>query len=1134
MLLIRCLFVASAVFAVDARAVGVVTESQAGGAADSSSRAINDCLDAGEAALAAGDKVLAAAKAQEALSLLRARDAGARDQEWVDLYTAVGLIALSLSDFELARTTWSEALEVAAAILAADHKSVTRLRLNLAVAHKQLGDLRAARVLEEQVLEVRERTLPEDHPDLVRTRSNLAGTIFKLGDIPAARAQLEKVLAARERTLGAEHKDVLLSRINLAAAIKAQGEVSAARDLELSVLEVQQRTLPPDDPNLQTTRSNLANSLRSLGRLDEAWKLEEIVLEVLTRTHSADHPEAWRARMGAAETLRARGDLQRARQMQENVLETLERVLPVDHPDRTTALMNLAATVQELGDLAGARVMHERVLEACSRTLPSGHPLRLMASGNLLKTMLEIGEFDRARERGAALLAEAEKVLPPGDRTLEMCRDHLGVALFELGDFQGARDLFETSVENASAVLPEDDPNLQMSRSNLAAALGQLGEREAARALWTQIVTSARASERPDQSVVRSSHFSLALTTARIASGDPSVAPSAQDRASFRDHSAAFLEAALRTAFAAYASVSPREAEERCNELAEDLDRALILAEGAGVFPPDPDLERTAFALSEVTRSAALTAARLARDSDAGARHAELRATIAASGEDLARLAQSGADSRALDDARVRRERAERELAGLVGERGGEIRSGVAAISERLGEHDAAVGFRVRWSWKFTPDGPKPEQRSAELCAHVLRSGDRLHRVDLGPVAAIEAAVAAWRDAVGVDSARGLADAADSTDRTRRTGVELRRLVVDPLLPHLEGVQRLVLALDGVLHLVPIDGLPLGDVDEPFTGSVGDRWRVEVRAGLLELTRRVDDATTTGALVAIGGASFNREPLAFVPEPVDGEEVAAIAEEAEEAPSAASRADRGFERAFEPLTFTRAEVRGLAALHDDAFESEGPAVVIEGREASRESLVALAPRARWLHVATHGWYGPNSVRAWTDITPSAASPLGPAGPGADERARGLSPMLLCGLALAGANLEADAIGRLPGVITAEEISTLDLERCELAVLSACDTNVGRLSRAGQGVASLQKSLHMAGARSVVTSLWKVPDEATKDLMLDFYRRIWIQGKPKGVALWESKRRLRDARDEQGRPVHSVRDWAGWVLTGEAD
>ena len=120
---------------------------------------------------------------------------------------------------------------------------------------------------------------------------------------------------------------------------------------------------------------------------------------------------------------------------------------------------------------------------------------------------------------------------------------------------------------------------------------------------------------------------------------------------------------------------------------------------------------------------------------------------------------------------------------------------------------------------------------------------------------------------------------------------------------------------------------------------------------------------------------------------------------------------------------------------------------------------------------------------------------------------------------------------MPGLVTADEFSSVDLSNHELAGLNACDTNVGE-RRAGQDVASLQKALQMAGVRSVMTSLWKVPDEATKELMLNFYRRLWVEKKPKAVALWEAKKRLREARDESGSPRYSTRDWAAWVLTGD--
>jgi CHAT domain-containing protein len=142
-------------------------------------------------------------------------------------------------------------------------------------------------------------------------------------------------------------------------------------------------------------------------------------------------------------------------------------------------------------------------------------------------------------------------------------------------------------------------------------------------------------------------------------------------------------------------------------------------------------------------------------------------------------------------------------------------------------------------------------------------------------------------------------------------------------------------------------------------------------------------------------------------------------------------------------------------------------------------------------------------------------------------------MVLCGIALAGASAPTDARGQSDGLITAEEIAALDLSNCELAVLSACETALGQNS-ANQSVASLQKALHMAGARSAVTSLWKVPDEATQELMVDFYRRLWIEKQPKHQALWEAKKKLREAKNADGSPKHGLRDWAAWVLTGEPE
>jgi CHAT domain-containing protein len=94
-------------------------------------------------------------------------------------------------------------------------------------------------------------------------------------------------------------------------------------------------------------------------------------------------------------------------------------------------------------------------------------------------------------------------------------------------------------------------------------------------------------------------------------------------------------------------------------------------------------------------------------------------------------------------------------------------------------------------------------------------------------------------------------------------------------------------------------------------------------------------------------------------------------------------------------------------------------------------------------------------------------------------------MLVSGIVLARANRDPE------GLLTAEEVCSLDLRGCELAVLSACETGLG-VGAFGEGVLGLQRAFHLAGARSVVSSLWKVPDRATQMLMERFFDNLWTK------------------------------------------
>jgi len=294
-------------------------------------------------------------------------------------------------------------------------------------------------------------------------------------------------------------------------------------------------------------------------------------------------------------------------------------------------------------------------------------------------------------------------------------------------------------------------------------------------------------------------------------------------------------------------------------------------------------------------------------------------------------------------------------------------------------------------------------------------------------------------------------------------------------------VTQLFVVLDDVLFLVPLDALPLGE------GRVGDTYRI---TQLVSLARSTTAGPAEGPvrLLALGDVAY------------DGQE-AVVAEAG--APSAVAL--RGIDGVrFDSLPGTAREVERLAELFDEA--AFGEATLLLGNDASKARLLSEVRGADYVHVATHGWF----AREWSVAGDALA----------------FAPLALCGVALAGANEGRDALGRVPGVLTAEELASLQLADCRLAVLSACETNVG-LSRPGEGILSLQAALHAAGARATVTSLWEVDDGATQELMEGFYRGLWLEGLPPGEALWSAKAALRAS----GAPLA---DWAGWILSGRLD
>lgn len=133
--------------------------------------------------------------------------------------------------------------------------------------------------------------------------------------------------------------------------------------------------------------------------------------------------------------------------------------------------------------------------------------------------------------------------------------------------------------------------------------------------------------------------------------------------------------------------------------------------------------------------------------------------------------------------------------------------------------------------------------------------------------------------------------------------------------------------------------------------------------------------------------------------------------------------------------------------------------------------------------------------------------------------------------LAGANQRARR-GREEedGILTAEEIAGLDLSAAQWAVLSACDTGRGDW-QAGEGVVGLRRAFLVAGARTVILSLWPVLDTVASEWMVELYRGKFVRDVTTGSAVRAASRTLLSRRRAAGLSTHPLY-WAGFVATGD--
>ena len=737
-----------------------------------------------------------------------------------------------------------------------------------------------------------------------------------------------------------------------------------------------------------------------------------------------------------------------------------------DSADTSGAAGTLARICSTLGDFPCSLRAYDVSVDL-ARKVGGANSAELMAVLNNLGALKSrMGDVNGAIQAQEEALTIAYR-LYPDDNHMGVIENNLGSNYLKVQNFEKATQHLNRAVDMLGKLYGADSPRLMQVTRNLAKLYTRTGQFPLA---WKSFEFSLKNNfEQVDAQA--SSHAMFARSLAE--GGDPARAVEeglASARIS-REYFVLQARALPERQALAYDAVRPR-----------GLDTSISVA----LKHPEVGFDST---FQEVVRSRALVADEMARrqrnlNADNDPETARLLDALDKARADLLadeRLpANSAKNADLVVAASAKMEAIERTLA----EHSAFLRSDERIyqvttddLRQNLPPHSVLISYVLYR--KSAVDALDPAETDTPCYAAFVLHPDTGHirLFDLGEAAPLDDLVLKARAAAVAESRSGGLGSTRNERAYRAAALAIRQRVWDPLRKEI-GTARLALVVaDGNLNLIPFAGLPDGAGYLVEHGPV-----IHTLSSERDLVPVEQRAKKLG-LLAIGSPSFKLAENKLTASPLRG----------------ATPSCEEFDKVkFQPLPGSAIEVSDIGSTWRKWNRAE-PSQLIIGDDATLSRFLSDAPHSRVLHLATHAFL-------------------------LEKGCGSGNPLLHSGLVFAGGgNAGAQAI------LTAQQIASLDLGGVDWAVLSACNTGNGEL-RDGEGVLGLQRAFRVAGAHSVIMTLWPVDDTAARQFMHKLYAERLELHASTADAVWDASRKLLLERRAAGQSTHPWY-WAGFVSSG---
>ncbi len=727
------------------------------------------------------------------------------------------------------------------------------------------------------------------------------------------------------------------------------------------------------------------------------------------------------------------GNYPEAISLAEQVLKLREKVLGPDHPEVAKSLNNLAALYNLRGNYTKAEPLLQRAIAILEKNLGPDHPLVAASLDNLAQLYQGQRQYDEAAPLFERALEIREQALGPQHPEVAKGLNNLAVLYFIQRRYDEAEPLYQRLITINERVSGPEHPELANSIHNFGNLYRLQGKHELAEPMFKRALAIREKVLGPQHPLVATSLSSLGVLY--------NVRGDIASAAEFFKRGLAVEEYNIALNLLVGSESSKRE-------YMDTLTGTTHARISFHVKSAPNNLEAARLALTTILQ-------RKGRVLDAVSNNLQtirdnltpenrgLLEQLTATRSEMATLAFGGPGNRTPEEYRTllssletKAEEIETQLAAASAEFRVESEPVTIEAVQKLIPQDAAlVEIMVYNPFNFENASAAPPR----YVAYVLHSEGEPQWVELGEAGAIDDAVLDFRKALRRDPAQPgrIVDPQLSIEQIKEKARALDEMIMQSVRELLKNKRHILLSPDSQLNLIPFAAL----VDEENRFLVENYTITYLTSGRDLLKLQLPTPEFQPSLV-LGNPDFD----------LNADDTTTIV---------ASRggntraADLSF-LSYKPLPGTEAEIEAIAPLLPEA-------TTLDGSEATEGAIIEIE-KPRVLHLATHGFFLKNAADSVEN------------------------PLLRSGLALAGFNNRGESASTLDGVLTALEVSGLNLRGTQLVVLSACETGLGEVAN-GDGVYGLRRAFTIAGAESQLMSLWKVDDLRTQELMVGYYQRL---------------------------------------------